>query len=362
MRAARVLFLISAVLLPVGCSDSPTEANPAISVDELESGAGKVAVVTRNLYVGTDVDAVIAALRTPDVDDDLPALMQAIETLGKTNFPARAAAIAGEIAEARPDAIGLQEVSQIDLVLPPLRVDIHQDFLPTLLAELRKRGLQEYEVAAQVKNIEATPFPGVSLVDFDVLLVDKRRVKVQATAAQNFSANLGEVAPGVVLKRGWVSAAVAIRGTELTLASTHLESGNVPGFDQLRAGQMQELVASLDPAKPAVIIGDLNDSPGSLMYQVLGGAGFVDVWSAVHPEASGNTCCHLTDLSNPLPDLTQRIDYVFGRGTENRSTLLGEIQLLGAVPGDRLSGLGIWPSDHAGLAAQLRWFSFHPDS
>src|SRR3954453_3608851 len=231
MSAARSLRLLSAVLLAVGCSDSPPEANPAISADELGSGAGKVAVVTRNLYVGTDVDAVIVALRTKDAGDDLPALMQAIETLGKTNFPARAAAIADEIAAARPHAVGLQEVSKIDLVLPPLGVDIHQDFLPTLLAELRKRGLQEYEVAAQVKNIEATPFPGVSLVDFDVLLVDKRRVKVRAISAQNFTANIGDVAPGVSLKRGWVSAAVTIRGTELTLVSTHLESGNATGVD-----------------------------------------------------------------------------------------------------------------------------------
>jgi endonuclease/exonuclease/phosphatase family metal-dependent hydrolase len=234
-------------------------------------------------------------------------------------------------------------------------VNIQQDFLPTLLAELRKRGLQQYEVAAQVKNIEATPFPGVSLVDFDVLLVDTRQVKVRATTARNFTANLGEVAAGVVLKRGWVSAAVNIRGTELTLASTHLESGTVSGFDQLRAGQMQELVASLDPAKPAVLLGDLNDFPGSLMYQVLAGAGFVDVWTALRPGLTGNTCCHLTDLSNSVPNLVQRIDYVFARGPAQRPTApSGEIQLLGAAPENRLGSLGIWPSDHAGLAAQLR--------
>jgi endonuclease/exonuclease/phosphatase family metal-dependent hydrolase len=364
VRAARCLCLLSAVLFAVGCADSPVEpGNPVISADELEGGAGKVSVVTRNLYVGTDVDAVIGALRTTDPADDLPALMQAIETLGRTNFPARASAIADEIARARPHAVGLQEVSKIDLVLPPLGVDLHQDFLPTLLAELRKRGLQQYEVAAQVKNIEATPFPGVSLVDFDVLLVDTRQVKVRATTAQNFTANLGEVATGVVLKRGWVAAAVTIRGSELTLASTHLESGNVPGFDQLRAGQMQELVASLDPSTPAVLLGDLNDSPGSLMYQVLTGAGFVDVWTALRPGVSGNTCCHLTDLSNSLPNLTQRIDYLLARGPEHASTgLSGEVQLLGAVAEDRLSALGIWPSDHAGIAAQLRLFTLHPDS
>jgi endonuclease/exonuclease/phosphatase family metal-dependent hydrolase len=364
MTAARVLSVLSAVVFAVGCADSPVEPHASvISAHELERGSGKVSVVTRNLYVGTDVDAVIAALRTSDQGDDLPSLMQAIETLGRTNFPARAAAIADEIARTRPHAVGLQEVSKIDLVLPPLGVEIHQDFLPTLLAELRSRGMREYVVAAQVRNIEATPFPGVSLVDFDVLLVDKHRVKVRSTAAHNFAANLGEVATGVVLKRGWVAAAVTIRGTDLTLASSHLESGTAPGFDQLRAGQMQELVASLDPATPAILMGDLNDSPGSLMYQVLAGAGFVDVWTELRPGLAGNTCCHLTDLSNPLPNLTQRIDFVFARGPEQRPTgVSGKIQLLGAVPENRLSGLGIWPSDHVGLAAQLRLFEApHPE-
>src|SRR3954453_14476295 len=111
MKAARSLCLLSAVLLAVGCSDSPTEpGSQTLSADELEGGAGKVAVVTRNLYVGTDVDAVIAALAGGG--DPQPALIQAIETLGKTNFPARAAAIADEIAKTRPHAIGLQEVSK----------------------------------------------------------------------------------------------------------------------------------------------------------------------------------------------------------------------------------------------------------
>jgi hypothetical protein len=99
------------------------------------------------------------------------------------------------------------------------------------------------------------------------------------------------------------------------------------------------------------------------MYQVLVAAGFIDVWSELRPGASGNTCCHLIDLSNPLPNLTQRIDYVFARGPEQRPTdLSGEVQLLGDVPEDRISGLGIWPSDHVGLAAQLRLLTLHPDS
>src|SRR5215203_1660370 len=266
-RAFTLALLLAGTCLATACNDSAEpndEAGPTLGV------------ITRNLYVGTDVDAVILALRSEDPTDDAPALAQAVETLQRTDFPARAAAIADEIAESNPHVVGLQEVSRIDITLPFLGADIHQDFLATLLAELGERGL-EYEVAAEVRNIESVPVPGVSLVDSDVLLVDRRRVSVLATVSQNFSDNLGEVAPGVILRRGWVSATVAIEGVEVVVASTHLESGSFPGFAELRATQAQELVESLDPASPAVLMGDLNDIPGSPMYQVLDGAGFLDV-------------------------------------------------------------------------------------
>jgi hypothetical protein len=103
-------------------------------------------------------------------------------------------------------------------------------------------------------------------------------------------------------------------------------------------------------------MGDLNDHPGSPMYQVLAGAGLTDMWQAMRPGAAGFTCCHAADLSNPVAKLTQRIDYVFARGLRTPHTLvLGSIEILGARPGERVFGPAgsIWPSDHAGLALNL---------
>lgn len=312
MRVTIRLLAALAVCLAAGCAkDLPSGADVPLGGDA-EPGANRkepehkaaVTVMTRNLYVGTDVDAVIGAIQTPATDDDLPALLAAIETLRETDFPTRAAAIAEEIARARPHVVGLQEVSQIDLTLPPLGIDIHQDFLPVLLGELSARGL-DYAVAAQVRNIEAAPFPGVSLVDYDAILVDRRRVQVQSTTAQNFGSNLGEVAPGVVLRRGWVTATAAIADEPFTFASTHLESGDLPGLDQLRAAQATELVQAVAGSPTLILLGDLNDVPGSPMYQVLTGAGLVDVWSALRPRNAGKTCCHLADLSNEVASLSK---------------------------------------------------------
>ena len=352
MPSTRSLLLVAALSLAAACADE-SSSGPFGPPAEPASGAARseIVVLTRNMYVGADVDAIIAALVTPDPADDQAALLAAITTLQATSYPARAAAIADEIARARPHVIGLQEVSKVDIALPPLGIDVHLDFLPTLIAELAERGL-DYEVAARVRNIEAAPFPGVSLVDEDALLVDRTRVEVHGADARRFTANIGPVAPGVVLARGWVSASVTVEGRTYTVASTHLESGGLPGLDQLRAAQASELAAALSGASPAIVVGDLNDVPGSLMYQVLAGAGFADAWSELRGAAIGYTCCHASDLSNRVQQFDERIDYVLVR---DAAGVRGSISRVGEVPADRFAGPThqIWASDHAGLVARL---------
>jgi endonuclease/exonuclease/phosphatase family metal-dependent hydrolase len=355
MRVARPLLTVAILFLAVACSDESSNDGgpfgPESEPQASQSTPSAITVMTRNMYVGADVDAVIAALVTPDPADDQAALVAAITTLQETAYPARAAAIADEVDSARPHVIGLQEVSKVDVSLPPLGIEVHLDFLPTLLAEMEARGLH-YDVAATVRNIEATPFPGVSLVDEDVVLVDAERVEVHATDARTFSANLGPVAPGVVLARGWVSASVTVGGRAYTVASTHLEPGGIPGLDQLRAAQAVELVGALSGAAPAILMGDLNDIPGSPMYQVLAGAGFADMWTELRGAAIGSTCCHEYDLSNHVQRFDERIDYILLR---DAAAPKGRIWLVGDVPADRFPGPAyqIWASDHAGLVARL---------
>lgn len=352
-------LLAAMAILAMACSDETSDPEGVLGPGGVGTEAhapSGVVVLTRNLYVGTDVDAVIGALQTPDPADDIPTLVAAIQTLGRTDFPSRAAAMAGEIARARPHVVGLQEVSRVDLVLPPLGVELHLDFLPLLLAELSAQGL-DYAVASQIRNIEAQPIPGVSLVDFDAILVDRRRVKLLETNAGSFAANLGVVAPGVVLRRGWVTAQGEVQGVTYTFASTHLESGQLPGLDQLRAAQAGELVQVLAGVGSAVLMGDLNDVPGSPMHQVLAGAGFQDVWAAFRPGESGFTCCHAPDLSNSVQQFDERVDYVLLRHPPHPGhDFEVRIQLVGEDPADRIAGPAgpIWPSDHGGLVARLR--------
>ena len=366
MIPSRVPLLLLAALL-VSCSDR-TPMGPSLLGDRREEseehseGRSDITVMTQNLYVGADVDLVIHALGTPDAGDDFPALLFAIETLGKTAFPARAEAIADKIARERPHAVGLQEVSQINIDLRPLGVPVvvNQDFLVILQDALTRRGLH-YQVAASVTNINVSLVSGlVRLVDHDALLVDADRVTVNAANGQNFSVNLGQVAEGVVLIRGWVWARTTIGNRSVTFASAHTEAnlaGAPPGLvAQIRAAQVGEMVATLGSDDRIVLMGDLNDTPGSPMYSVLVSAGFTDAWAALRHGQTGNTCCHLADLSDPVTNFSQRIDYVFARGVQRRAgDLSGEIERFGVAGRDRLAGPAypIWPSDHAGLVAEL---------
>jgi endonuclease/exonuclease/phosphatase family metal-dependent hydrolase len=364
----RFLLTVLAPATILGCTDRTpagpsSRSAPELAINAPPPSARDITVMSQNLYVGADVDLVIRALGTPDPADDFPALLFAIETLGKTAFPARVEVIADAIARARPHAVGLQEVSEINIDLRPLGVPVavNQDFLPMLQDALARRGLH-YTVAATSTNINVSLVSGlVRLTDHDALLIDADRVVVSAASGQNFAVNLGPVAPGISLIRGWVWAQTSIDGRSYTFASAHTEA-NLAGapaglVEQIRAAQVGEMVATLAADERVVLIGDLNDQPGSPMYNVLTSSGFTDSWSALHPGARGLTCCHDADLSDAVADFNQRIDYIFTRGLDRSDgKVFGQIDRFGEVPSDQLAGPAsrIWPSDHAGLLASLR--------
>ncbi len=359
----QLLAAVAVVVLVAACVDrDPAGLGPSYNINSPPPSARDITVMSQNLYVGANVDLVIQALITPDPSDDFAALVFATRTVQNTDFPARAQAIADQIARARPHAIGLQEVSQINVNLVPLGapIEVNQDFLAILLAALDSRGLH-YRVAAQVQNVVAEPLPGlVRLVDYDALLVDDR-VSVLSASGQHFTFNVGPVAPGISLIRGWVRARVSIGGQPYTIISAHAEAnlaGAPPGaLEALRAAQVGEMVASVGGNERVVLMGDLNDKPGSPMYSVLQSAGFTDAWSALHPGTQGLTCCHASDLSDDVANFDQRIDYIFTRGfARDDGKIFGQVDRFGDVPADRLAGPAyrIWPSDHVGLIAALR--------
>lgn len=358
----------SALILSAACADAGPTA-PIPSADLAGGRAGNprsVSVMSRNLYIGFDADAAVAALATGDPAIFGPALQAAVATLTNTDFTARARAIAEEIARTRPHAVGLQEAWAIHADLAalgvPMRIDL--DYIDILQAALRERHLP-YTVAARVIDTDMQPLPGIELVDREALLVDTSRVKVGAgVIAQTFATNIGDyitLAPGIDKKAGYIVAPATIKGMSVTLVTTHFESDLGPDshdfLAQIRAAQAAEIAGAIAGVPNVVMVGDLNDVAGSPMYQVLVGAGLVDSWASLNPRDPGLTdSCFGPDLSDRAPHCTDRHDFVFERGLDHpRAGLLGREFLVGLARNERVQGPAglIWPSDHAGVVGDF---------
>ncbi len=310
--------------------------------------------MTQNLYVGGNVDLVIAALATPDEADDLAALQTVIGQFQATDFPTRAGALADLLARYRPHAVALQEISTVTIQLPPFGLDIHLPFLPVLQATLAARGLP-YQVAAANPNFDVTVIPGISLADQDVLLYDPTQVTLLSSTNADYAAHLPSAYyGGLDVRYGWASFVGEVGGRPYRFVGTHPDAGHLQPMVDVREAQAEELGALFgDAPEPVILMGDLNDPEGSPLHDVLTAGGFVDAWRAMHPGAAGRTCCHEPDLSEPVPAFDQRIDYVFVKGLGSGGRLQGQVAIVGDQPGDRVAGpyYPIWLADHAGLVA-----------
>lgn len=357
-------------------SESNDSQSQALS---LEKDGGRrhrnnLTVMTRNVYVGADVDAVLAATDP----NQIPVLVaQAFQTLLATDFHERAQALAAEIEHARPHLVGLQEISLIRIQSPGDAVvggttpatEVLFDYLEILLDALRARGLC-YEVAGTIQNAdvevpmvvnpEPLAFDDVRLTDFDVVLA-RKDVKIKGVIAANYQTQLVVPSLGVAIPRGYVIVDVKIDDEKYRFVNTHFESAPIPELLPIQLGQAQELVAILANGKrPVILVGDLNtEALSGATYQFLTNEGFADVWleRKNRDNDPGFTCCHDPDLLNTEVHLTQRIDFVMMRAERDaRHHRIGR-RVTAFVVGDELGDRtpsGLWPSDHAGVVARFR--------
>jgi hypothetical protein len=353
-----VLALLVATLLGGPALGGPGRGVPGVPAAERE-----LTVMTRNLYLGTELGAIFEA-------QDAVALQTALATrwleVQATNFPLRAQALAAEVASHRPHLVGLQEATLWRVGQPAgaPATGTAYDFVDLLLDALSDAGTP-YELVTMIDLFdgELPVFPlGVTL-----RLTDRQAILVRADAMRDgltlhgassgvFETNLDLPVPpaGIALEatRGWTAVDVKLRGQPFRFVNTHLEA-----FHPLvRSAQAAELVAGpLAGAGPTVLVGDINSPApagrpeiGDVAYPLLlAQGGLTDAWSVLHPDDPGLTCCFTSDLADPAASLDTRIDVVFFRGPFTPVDAV----LVGDDPADRVGGL--WPSDHAGVVATL---------
>jgi len=342
---------------------------------------GRLTVYTRNLYIGTDFDPVLAALQGSGSAVD--AARTAFNEIAQTKFPQRATALATEIEAIRPHLIGLQEV--FDFRLNGQHGDLpFIDYLQTLLAALEARHLH-YRVAAVVNTINLTfsldflPLAGdevLQVLDRNVILV---RSDVDTTVADfhclhpsadgcNYTVllPLPPPLPNAVV-RGFVGVDAVVDGAIYRFVTTHLEVGAI-GAQELTAiqkAQAAELVVTIGlatpPKRPVILAGDFNSAPtdaAGSVYDIIRAAFYADTWQRnvfKSLRADGFTCCQNSDLNNDESLLDGRIDLIFVKNNLGVLPFSFTGLVLSVVIGDEpiSDSQPKWSSDHAGPFAVL---------
>jgi hypothetical protein len=331
-----------------------------------------ITVMTRNLYLGANLDQAIAAIFSGDHDAISQAATATWASVMATNFPERAEVLADELALSQPQLVGLQEVSLYRTGPPdtfsenptPAR-RVRLDYLEILLQELHERNLH-YAPVAVTKNFDVEnpgyTAPGVlqdiRLTDRDVILartdLPASELKLSNVQTANFRTNasfpIGTTGQSITILRGWGSVDVTSGGHKFRFINAHLEQEGF--FDPFQVAQGNEILSGpANTSLPVILVGDYNsraDGTGTPTYSNLTGAGFTDAWSVTRPGELGNTFGHEPLLRNTTVNLTERIDLVLFRG----SVSAVNADVVGDELGDRTPS-GLWPSDHAGLMARI---------
>jgi endonuclease/exonuclease/phosphatase family metal-dependent hydrolase len=212
-------------------------------------------VMTRNLFLGADLRPVYAALADPERLAEVPAAVAGIFNPGeppgivqRTDFAARALAIADEIEATGPDVIGLQEAAVWRTRAPGAPAPtVVADHLEMLEAELARRGLVYRRVAVVANGdveLPSTAGIGVGLTDHEAILA-RSKLAVSDARSGNFTNALHvRTAHGTfAFKRGWAAVDVRLPDGTIRFVTTHLEVSSPAEARAAQELQMRELLA-----------------------------------------------------------------------------------------------------------------------
>ncbi len=337
--------LFFALIVLAGCDSTDTDAT--------------VRVMSQNLYLGGDLFTVTAEANPQMVPLRVAELYATIEASDPAE---RMAALAAEIARVRPDLVGLQEVSTYYVQQPgdnlpggaaTQATTVTYDFLALLLDALEAEGVT-YSVASRSDNsdveLPATTngqtFFDVRYRDADVILA-RSGVQTSGASETEYVTLVTVTVAGQDLSfvRSYQSVRATVGDATFRFFNTHLEVGGQAG--PIQEAQGAELKAALGTVSgPAILVGDLNSDAGGT------GTATYSLFATDYRDAAGNgtlnaTCCQAADLRNGTSSLTTRIDLIFSRGFD-----LKRYETVLDAPSDRTDS-GLWPSDHAGVWADL---------
>jgi endonuclease/exonuclease/phosphatase family metal-dependent hydrolase len=374
---------------------------------------GEIKVMTQNQYPGADLTPLLTA--TPAEFNGV--LVSVLEKIAASRFHDRAQRQAAQIAKERPHVVALQEAWRFDCqdLTPqtpkrrgcndPMIAGAFVDQLKETLSALKAQGMK-YKAVASVKNVDvsAVQIPGfpagipfdingfpalLNTSDRDVILtrsdVHARPVNFKNVCPDRISLDgcnyqvvikapiPGGPADGLPIERGFAAADAKVDGKSYRFVTTHLEVREpVPGnplSQYYQAAQAAELIQTLQATMPQdksqlVLLGDMNSSPkdneeiqGIIPpYVQFLEAGYTDEWTLRRHVTPGYTCCQAEELLNKKSELYERIDLIFSL---QEPAWVEDMRVVGTRQSDKtlpFAGPRLWPSDHGGVAAELRFW------
>ncbi|MEJ2186082.1 MAG: endonuclease/exonuclease/phosphatase family protein [Gemmatimonadota bacterium] len=355
------------------CTDNALDRLVAPGPTADVAGQPGITVMSQNLYLGADLDALLAA-QTPE---ELAGVFQQLQITSAGNM-GRMQQIAWQIAQRAPHLAGLQEVTRYTFSTAAGTDTL--DYVTILQAYLNyfyAMGLSghTYQVVRQPLT-EAPPqtvaLPTGDLIvtyqDGDAILIRDDVSLVGDPTMVKYDMQQTLVVGGTPFTnyRGYIAVTADVDGVRLRFVNTHLE---VQMFRDVQVAQSAQLIHDLaDETLPVVLVGDFNsaanhDAPAdqkSPSYRMLRQAHFGDMWLREAHSVSGVTCCQAPDLLNDVSMLSQRLDLVLVRWGPASFGGRSAMEVVGDEPGDRVTvtdpvvgTVTLWPSDHAAVAATL---------
>jgi len=352
---------------------------------------GQVKVMTRNLYLGADLNRALDDTNTNELAIDAQIILSIVE---QTDFPDRAKLLAAEIAKQKPDLVGLQEVAlwRRDIVAPladgPVTpaTKVDYDFLRLLTDQLEKQGA-DYRIVRVAREADVE-VPAASacggnpcdgrLTMRDVILARNHagvHTKLEDSDHYNRQLVIEDIAGtplDISFSRGWLYTQANVRGTKFRFLDTHLESADPTGT--IRQDQATELTqpwtvdhpagpaTTQSNGRPVVAVGDFNTDDDTvsgndtLGYQALIGGGLTELSTGPTAPDAANSCCFKSETINDPPpaalaDLDHQVDHVFVTGDDADPVAT---HVVGNDPAE-FDPFNIWPSDHAGLVTKMQF-------
>lgn len=242
-------------------------------------------------------------------------------------------------------------------------------------------AMTDRDVILARSDVEATPVPFASL---GVCTPSADGCNYQVAASAELTIEPYPLPVEVRFERGFVGVDAVVDGQPYRFVVTHLETRlesmgpQARGFQSAQAYQLTQTLAAAAyylPGGTQIVVGDFNSDPRDPVYPVPPGypefvgvppylqmqqAGFFDVWplqpgtaTAKSQTLEGLSCCQWEDLTNRRSDLYERVDLIWSSALPK----VRDARLLGESIGDKTlpKGQGLWPSDHASVAATLSY-------